>query len=53
MAGTQAGLADGQGALEKVAGGGQVALVGQDVGEVVEAVGGVGMLGTKASLAHS
>jgi hypothetical protein len=41
VVGAQAGLADGQGALVQAAGGVEVALVGQDDGEVAQAGDGV------------
>jgi hypothetical protein len=51
VVGAQAGLKDRQGALVQGAGAGQVALVGQDAGEDVEAFGGVGVVGAQAGLA--
>ncbi len=43
------GLADVKGALVEGAGVVEVALVGQDAGEVGEAVGGVGVVGVQPS----
>jgi hypothetical protein len=51
VVGVQAGLVDGQGALVQGAGALEVALVPQDAGEVVEALGGVGVVGAEAGLA--
>jgi hypothetical protein len=45
VVGAQASVADGQGALVQGPGAVEVALVGQDGGEVVKAVGGVGVVG--------
>jgi translation initiation factor 2B subunit (eIF-2B alpha/beta/delta family) len=45
VVGAEAGLADGQSALVQGAGAVQVALVAKDEGEVVEAEGGVGVVG--------
>jgi hypothetical protein len=44
VVGALVGLADGQGTLVESTGGVEVALVGQDVGEVVEAPGGEGVI---------
>jgi hypothetical protein len=51
VVGAQARLADRKGALVQGAGAVEVALVGQDVGEVAEAAGGVGVVGAKPRLA--
>jgi hypothetical protein len=51
VVGAQAGLVDGEGALKQGAGRGEVALGGQDFGEVAEAVGGGGMVVAEAGLA--
>jgi hypothetical protein len=46
----QAGLADGHGALEQGTGGGKVALVAHDDGEVVESLGGARMVRPRSGL---
>jgi hypothetical protein len=46
VVGAQAGFTDGQGALKQGARGGQVTLLVQNDGEIVEAVGSVGVIGT-------
>jgi hypothetical protein len=50
MLGSQPGLADVKGPLQQRAGAVQVALVAQDAGDVVEAVGSIRVVGSQAGL---
>ncbi len=53
MVGAEAGLVDGQSTFVQGPGTDKVALFVQDAGEVVEAPGGVGMVGAEAGVIGS